>query len=166
MFQRIVITGLPHPRRAHLHDLHSPAIIRPASHSNLCLFHLSASNIVVSFRLAVVLIIRIHLKNRSTGFHSRCLFWFHYVWRHSVLSARKLTWMATSFTPPTRPPQFFSGTDPISLLSVWKYSYPFLDFTSRDGWKNQQARARVGPRFPLARPLVFRRACSARSGVL
>ena len=121
---------------------------------------------MVSFRLAVVLIIRIHLKNRSTGFHSRCLFWFHYVWRHSVLSARKLTWMATSFTPPTRPPQFFSGTDPISLLSVWKYSYPFLDFTSRDGWKNQQARARVGPRFPLARPLVFRRACSARSGVL
>lgn len=34
--------------------------------------------------LAVVLIIRIHLKNRSTGFHSRCPFWFHHV--ASVLS--------------------------------------------------------------------------------
>lgn len=31
---------MPHSRRGYVHDLHSTAFIRPASHSNLCLFHL------------------------------------------------------------------------------------------------------------------------------
>lgn len=86
---------------------------------------------MVSFRLAVVLIIRIHLKNRSTGFHSRCSFWFHYVWDrslcsvHGVLSARKLTWMATSFTPNTTRHLHSSFQIPTLFLSffVWKCNF-------------------------------------------
>jgi len=92
---------------------------------------------VVSFRLAVVLIIRIHLKNRSTGlaFHSHCPFLVSLCLGpisqllHGVLSARKLSWMATSFTPSTRLMPSFSSYlrfRPRFSPFVWKSSHSLI----------------------------------------